>query len=134
MADKITCIGPCGEPKDKTEFYGNSKKCKVCTLARQKELKAARANGTPAPKEKATRKGGGSKSRKAAKPVHTPNATWSRPFGFGFEASLQVDEEKKQTDILLKQAGSELGEQTVWLNQSEARELHSWLTEQLGAA
>lgn len=55
-----------------------------------------------------------------------------RPPGFGFEACLEVDEKSKQTDIKLVQSTSDLGEQSIWLNQAEARELLSWLTEQLG--
>jgi hypothetical protein len=47
--------------------------------------------------------------------------------------SLEVDDSRKQTDIRIDQsAGGELGDQVIWLNQSEARELLSWLTEQLG--
>lgn len=130
------CTGPCGQEKADDQFYASSpNKCKACVLKRQKELKDAAAGGKAA--TQTTIKGGGSRkssgSKKAAgKPVHTPNATWIRPSGFGFEVSLQVDADKAQTDILIKQHGTELGEQTVWLNQAEARELHSWLTEQLG--
>jgi hypothetical protein len=46
---------------------------------------------------------------------------------------LEVDENTKQTDIRVDQWNANAGvTQHLWLNQSEARELHSWLTEQLG--
>lgn len=127
-----TCIGPCGQSKDAGEFYGKSNKCKRCTLDRQKELKA----GNAAPRKKAAagvkKKGGGRrKTTKADTPPRVPDSKWSRPGGFGFAVALQVDEEKKQTDIVLEQTTT-AGEASIWLNQAEARELHSWLTEQLG--
>jgi hypothetical protein len=74
-------------------------------------------------------KRGKPEAKKLAEPKVT--SKWSRPFGFGFDVELQVDEKKKQTDIAIEQT-IDGKTATIWLNQAEARELHSWLTETMG--
>lgn len=83
------------------------------------------------PKGKAG-KGKKAKKGKRAKPAHVPHSTLVRAASFGFEASLEVDEVKGSTDIRLKQDGSALGAQELWLNQAEARDLQAWLNKHLG--
>lgn len=74
------------------------------------------------------------KQRGNGRPTWLASSNWSRPSGLGFDASLEIDELTKRTDIKLKQMTGDLGTQTIWLNQAEAREFHSWLTALLGDA
>ncbi len=135
MGEKITCTGPCGEAKDATEFYGKSKKCKVCTLARQKDLKASKAAGGGKAKAKKKSAGKGKRvARKAAKTTTAPggHVLFVPAGGFGLSATLETDKATGHTDIHLEQTTKELGAQNVWLSQLEAQSLASWLNENLG--
>lgn len=44
------CTGKCGKEKPIGEFYAKCNQCKRCVLDRQKDLKAAKETGKPAPK------------------------------------------------------------------------------------
>lgn len=111
MATKV-CSG-CEETKPESAFYAKCNKCKACTLARQKELKAAKAGGTAAPVKRAKKAG-----RPAAPPPQASSAALTMPAGLGLSASINDE----TNDIVLEQSTA-AGTATIWMSRHEAQQL-----------
>src|SRR5689334_13067949 len=103
MAEKITCSGPCGEAKDLTEFYGKSKKCKACTLARQKELKASKSKSG---KKRAAPKKGKRTTRATPPPPKADPSALQVPASLGFTLSVDEDAETGATNVVIGQSSA----------------------------
>jgi hypothetical protein len=113
----------CKASKDEADFPKTGKQCKACLA--EKALNRYHKN-----------KGGGKTTRKKRATKirpRTPDSLYTRPAGLGFTVQLEIDADTGATDIRIDQQHPESGEQRIWLNQLEAAELKSWLTEQLGA-
>ena len=118
-----TC-STCQIEKEPADFPAKGAQCKACISAKQKAAyQAKKTGGAKGGKKRATR----APSERAA------DSLYHRPAGMGFKVQLEVDEASGQTDIRMDQFNpSTQGDQSIWLNQLEARELLSWLSEKLG--
>jgi hypothetical protein len=102
---KQTCT-TCGVEKPVGDFYPKSRKCKVCTLARQKALKAEKAGkpiSTP------------SKKKAAAEPEPV-----AEEFRLYAQPSLGYDVNYDGTDFVLTQVNAEVTS-TIWLSPADLR-------------
>lgn len=126
-----TC-NTCKIEKAEEEFYASSpKKCKVCVLKRQKDLKTTRGGGTKAAGE--SKKKSKRTTKTSSPPTRAADSLYQQPGGLGFTVQLEVDANTKTTDIRLTQYNATVaGDQNIWLSQHEARALQSWLADHLG--